>query len=193
MLKSNSLKHQVRIIAGQYRRRLLPVVSAPDSCQLRPTPNRVRQTVFNWLDYFIMNWQSVCVLDAFAGTGALGLEAASRGAKQVMLCESYKPAVLNLKQIISSLQANNCTVYSADAFTILLQLPPASIDVLLLDPPFHSGLLDKIQVLLPRILTKQALIYIESEVAISWTGYTVLRHVKAGLVHAQLLQFTPQA
>jgi 16S rRNA (guanine(966)-N(2))-methyltransferase RsmD len=191
MPKLIQLKHQIRIIAGQYRRRLLPVITAPDHCQLRPTPNRVRQTLFNWLDHFISDWQHVRVVDAFAGTGALGLEAASRGAKQVILCESYKPAAHNLQNIIITLQAAHCTVNVGDALAMLAHLPPSSIDVLLLDPPFYSELLNKVQELLPRVLANHALVYIESEVALSWANYTVLRHTKIGLVHAHLLQFTP--
>jgi 16S rRNA (guanine(966)-N(2))-methyltransferase RsmD len=191
MPKLIQLKHQIRIIAGQYRRRLLPVITAPDYCQLRPTPNRVRQTLFNWVDHFINDWQQMRVVDAFAGTGALGLEAASRGAKQVILCESYKPAAHNLQNILTILQAAHCTVNVGDALAMLSHLPPSSIDVLLLDPPFYSELLNKVQELLPRVLAHHALVYIESEVAISWADYTVLRHTKMGLVHAQLLQFTP--
>ncbi len=191
MPKLNQLKHQVCIIAGQHRRRVLPVIIAPDNCQLRPTPNRVRHTLFNWLDHFINDWQQIRVVDAFAGTGALGLEAASRGAKQVILCESYKPAAHNLQNVITMLQATQCSVNIGDALAMLVHLPPSSIDVLLLDPPFYSKLLNKIQQLLPRVLANQALVYIESEAAISWTHYTVLRHTKMGLVHAQLLQFTP--
>lgn len=191
MLKSNTFKHQVRIITGQYRHRLLPVITAPEYCQLRPTPNRVRQMVFNWLEHFISNWQSIRVVDAFAGSGALGLEAASRGAKHVILCELYPQAAHNLQNTLLHLKATQCEIINKDARVMLSNLPPSSIDLLLLDPPFYTHLLNKVKPILPNVLAKHAWIYIESESEILWEQYTVLRHKKIGMVHAQLLQFTP--
>jgi 16S rRNA (guanine966-N2)-methyltransferase len=188
MPKSAPLKYQVRIIAGRYRRRLLRVVVAPESCHLRPTPERVRQTVFNWLDHFIADWRTIRVVDAFAGTGALGFEAASRGAASVLLGESFVPAARSLQATISLLQATDCTVRQIDALVLLASLPLKSVDLLLLDPPFNGGWLVKVQPLLTRILAPKALVYVESEAALLWEGFEVLRHVKAGAVHAQLLR-----
>ncbi len=187
MPKSAPLKHQVRIIAGQYRRRLLPVVAAPEHCHLRPTPDRVRQTVFNWLEHFLPNWSAIRVVDAFAGTGALGFEAASRGAKHVLLCESFAPAARNLHNVAALLQATSCSVHTGDALVKLASLPAASVDVLLLDPPFHSNMFATLKPHVLRVLAHHGFVYAESEILLDWPEFEVLRHLKAGAVHAQLL------
>lgn len=188
MPKSAPLKHQVRIIAGQYRRRLLAVVAAPDSAQLRPTPDRVRQTLFNWLDHFLTGWHGIRVIDCFAGTGALGLEAASRGAASVLLCEHYSPATAQLHSMVSALQASNCTVRQGDALAQLLSTAPASVDLIFLDPPFHAGWLAKLHAPVSRVLAAGGLVYAESETPLAWDGFEGLRHLKAGAVHGQLLR-----
>jgi 16S rRNA (guanine(966)-N(2))-methyltransferase RsmD len=188
MPKSAPLKHQVRIIAGQYRRRLLPVIDAPESAGLRPTPDRVRQTVFNWLEHFLGNWDGIKAMDCFAGTGALGLEAASRGAASVLLCEQFPPAVVNLKAVIATLEATQCTVRQGDALAQLAGVAPASMDLIFLDPPFNAAWMSKLQAPVARVLAANGLVYAESETALAWDGFEVLRHMKAGAVHAQLLQ-----
>jgi 16S rRNA (guanine(966)-N(2))-methyltransferase RsmD len=190
MPKSAPLKHQVRIIAGQYRRRLLPVVDAPESAGLRPTPDRVRQTVFNWLEHFLGNWDGIKAIDCFAGTGALGLEAASRGAASVMLCEQYLPAARQLQATVELLKATQCSVRQGDALAHLASILPASIDLIFLDPPFKVGWLSKLHAPAARALTAGGLVYAESEAALAWDGFEVLRHMKAGAVHAQLLRRT---
>ncbi len=179
---------QVRIIAGEYRRRLLPVVDAPESAGLRPTPDRVRQTVFNWLEHFLGSWDGIKAMDCFAGTGALGLEAASRGAAAVLLCEQYPPAALNLKTVIATLQAAQCSVRQGDALAQLAGTAPASMDLIFLDPPFNAGWLPKLHAPVARALSPRGLVYAESEAALAWDGFEVLRHLKAGAVHAQLLR-----
>jgi 16S rRNA (guanine(966)-N(2))-methyltransferase RsmD len=188
MPKSAPLKHQVRIIAGQYRRRLLPVVDAPESAGLRPTPDRVRQTVFNWLEHFLGNWDGIKAMDCFAGTGALGLEAASRGAASVLLCEQFPPAVSNLKTVIATLDATHCTVRQGDALAQLAGLAPASLNLIFLDPPFNAGWMPKLHAPVARALAAGGLVYAESEAALEWEGFEVLRHMKAGAVHAQLMR-----
>jgi 16S rRNA (guanine966-N2)-methyltransferase len=162
-------------------------VDAPESAGLRPTPDRVRQTVFNWLDHFLGNWDSVRAMDCFAGTGALGLEAASRGAASVLLCEQYAPAAANLKAVIATLQAAQCTVRQGDALAQLAGVAPASLDLIFLDPPFNAGWLPKLQAPVARALSANGLVYAESETVLAWDGFEVLRHMKAGAVHAQLL------
>lgn len=188
-------QHQVRIIAGQYRRRMLTVVDAPEAAGLRPTPDRVRQTVFNWLDHLLEQshggWETLRVLDCFAGTGALGLEAASRGAAAVLLCEQFAPAAHSLKTIIATLKAAQCSVRQGDAMAQLTSLAPASLDLIFLDPPFHAEWLPRLQAPVLRALAPQGLVYVESETAQIWHGFDVLRHMKAGAVHAQLLSKSP--
>lgn len=178
-------QHTVRIIAGQYRRRLLPV---PHVVGLRPTPDRVRQTVFNWLNHLIQDWPQIRVLDAFAGTGALGIEAASRGAGRVLLCEQNLQAVNSLKQTLSVLNAQNCDVRQGNVLEVLADLSPASMDLILLDPPFEQGWIPKLRAHVLAVLAPKGLIYIESEMPVIWDGCAVLRHMKAGAVHAQILQ-----
>jgi 16S rRNA (guanine966-N2)-methyltransferase len=188
MPKSAPLKHQVRIIAGAYRRRLLPVVDAPESIGLRPTPDRVRQTLFNWLEHFLPDWGTLHVLDCFAGTGALGLEAASRGAASVRLCEQFVPAARQLQATVDLLQAAQCTVRGGDALAALASTPPASIGLIFLDPPFNSGWLPKLHAPVARALATNGLVYAESETTIEWQGFEVLRQMKAGAVQATLLR-----
>src|SRR5437764_2603711 len=132
-----TLPHQVRIIGGQWKRTLLPVADRPG---LRPTPDRVRETLFNWLGQDLTGWRCV---DAFAGTGALGLEAASRGAADVLLVESEGTLVDQLRALVKKLDAQNVRVQRGNALTVLASLPPAGADLVFLDPPFESDLFDK--------------------------------------------------
>ena len=118
---------EVRIIGGQWKRSKLPVADKPG---LRPTPDRVRETLFNWLGQDLTGWRCV---DAFAGTGALGFEAASRGASAVTLVEQDAALVAQLKKIKEQLKADAVQVQRGDGITALKQLPPASADLILLD------------------------------------------------------------
>src|SRR3954471_2992124 len=127
-----SLPNQVRIIGGQWKRTLLPVADRP---RLRPTPDRVRETLFNWLGQDLGGWRCV---DAFAGTGALGLEAASRGAADVLLVESEGALVDQLRAVIQRLAADQVRVQRGNALSVLATLPPASVDLVFLDPPFDA-------------------------------------------------------
>src|SRR3954469_5837968 len=128
-----SLPNQVRIIGGTWKRTLLPVADRPG---LRPTPDRVRETLFNWLGQDLTGWRCV---DAFAGTGALGLEAASRGAADVLLVEAEGALVDQLRSVIARLAAANVRVQRGNAISVLAALPAASVDLLFLDPPFDAG------------------------------------------------------
>ena len=138
----NSAPQQVRIIGGNWKGRLLPVTDKPG---LRPTPNRIRETVFNWLQTYIEG--SEC-LDLFAGSGALGFEAASRGAAHTTLIEKDAGIVLLLKKQTETLQADNVTIQQADGLSYP-QSTEKSFDIVFLDPPFN-------QIDLPQLLTEFA-------------------------------------
>ena len=128
---------KVRIIGGRWRRSRLPV---PDVAGLRPTPDRVRETLFNWLQATLPG--SRC-LDLFAGTGALGLEAASRGAGFVLLVERDPVVAKHLRTQVQRLQAQNVVVKEAEAASSL-SVCAEPFDIVFLDPPFGSGLLPSV-------------------------------------------------
>ncbi|WP_051482802.1 16S rRNA (guanine(966)-N(2))-methyltransferase RsmD [Thioalkalivibrio sp. HK1] len=121
----------IRIIAGRWRRRLLPVA---DSIGLRPTPSRVRETLFNWLQDEI---EGRTCLDLFAGTGALGFEAASRGAKEVVMVERKRDLARSLEKTASDLGAGSIEVHCADALT-WRPAPDKRFDLVFLDPPWSG-------------------------------------------------------
>lgn len=126
---------EVRIIGGQWKRSVLPV---PVSAGLRPTPSRVRETLFNWLGQDLSGWR---VLDAFAGSGALGFEAASRGAEDVLLLEREPGLVRSLQATQAKLKATQVRVMQADAISWMRQARQAGLfDLVFLDPPFDEGL-----------------------------------------------------
>jgi len=122
---------EVRIIGGRFKRSRLPVANRPG---LRPTPSRVRETLFNWLGQDLTGWRC---LDAFAGTGALGFEAASRGAAQVWLVEQDAALVASLLSVRQRLQAETVEVLKGDGVTQLQQRQ--DLDLVFLDPPFAEG------------------------------------------------------
>ncbi len=179
--------HEVRIIGGQWKRTKLPVADRPG---LRPTPDRVRETLFNWLGQDLTGWE---VVDAFAGTGALGLEAASRGAARVLLVEQEGAQVDALRALVRKLSAQGVTVERGNAISALQRLAPASCDLVLLDPPFDAGLYEKAIAAAAPALRPAGWLYLEAPAAWSdeslaaW-GLQVRRHLKAGAVHAHLLQ-----
>jgi 16S rRNA (guanine(966)-N(2))-methyltransferase RsmD len=179
--------HEVRIIGGQWKRTRLPVADRPG---LRPTPDRVRETLFNWLGQDLTGWE---VVDAFAGTGALGLEAASRGAARVLLVEQEGAQVDALRALVQRLSAQAVTVERGNAISVLQRLAPASCDLVLLDPPFDAGLYDKALAAAAPALRSGGWLYLEAptawtETALAPLGLTLHRHLKAGAVHAHLLQ-----
>ncbi len=178
-----SLKQgSVRIIAGEWRHR---VVSFPSRLDLRPTPNRVRETVFNWLGQDLSG--KVC-LDLFAGSGAMGFEAASRGAKQVVMVESDQIALKALQNNINQLSAVQIKLVKTDALAFVTAgLEP--FDVVFLDPPYRLNLLSKLLSLLSSQLATSTLVYIESEKSfICDQPWQVWRHKQAGKVCYQLLK-----
>ena len=150
---------QIRIIGGQWRGRKLPV---PDSPGLRPTTDRVRETLFNWLAPFIVDARC---LDCFAGSGALGLEALSRYAANATLIEMDKDVARQLQKNLATLQASQGNVLNANTLNVLAQ-PGTPHHIVFVDPPFRKGLLDNTLSLLEKNgwLADEALIYVESEV-----------------------------
>jgi 16S rRNA (guanine(966)-N(2))-methyltransferase RsmD len=178
---------EVRIIGGQWKRTRLPVPNVPG---LRPTPDRVRETLFNWLGQDLSGWRCI---DAFAGTGALGLEAASRGASEVRLIEQDSALVAQLSRLQLRLQAAAVRVERGDGVRALQRLAPASMDLVLLDPPFDSPLLAQALPEAARSLAPQGFVYLESprrwlDDELDAIGLALYRYLKAGAVHAHLLQ-----
>lgn len=178
--------HLVRIIGGQFKRSRLPVADKPG---LRPTPDRVRETLFNWLGQDLHGWRC---LDAFAGTGALGFEAASRGAHAVCLVERDASLVVQLQRIQAQLGAQAVRVVRGDGVAALRQQAPASLDLVLLDPPFDSELfLPALQAAQPA-LSATGFLYLEAprrwgDAELADLRLRPHRYLKAGAVHAHLL------
>ncbi len=181
---------QVRIIAGDWKRTPLPVA---DVDGLRPTPDRVRETVFNWLEHLqLRRWDNRRCLDLFAGTGALGFEAASRGAAEVLMVESHPAALRHLNATCDKLGAANVTVRRGDALALLSALP-GTFDLIFLDPPYGLDLLPRLLPACRRLLAPGGLVYAESDRTFAgsdaeWlAGWHAVRADKAGQVHYALL------
>ena len=177
---------EVRIIGGQWKRTRLKVGDMPG---LRPTPDRVRETLFNWLGQDLTGWVG---LDAFAGTGALGLEAASRGAKQVLLIEQNAQLVTQLKASIAQLNAQTVQVIKGEGVHALQQSAPGTVDVVFLDPPFEAKLFEPALKAAARAIAPQGFIYLEApelwgDERLLPLGLKSYKHLKAGAVHAHLL------
>ena len=182
---------QVRIIGGKHRGRKLPVADAPG---LRPTPDRVRETLFNWLGQNLTGWHC---LDLFAGSGVLGFEALSRGAASVTLVEQTPRLAKSLQAAAALLNGPGLQVVCADAQAYLSRpiSPNAEkLDLVFLDPPYGQGWLDRIIMPLLPHLAVDARLYIESEQPLPEhpaPGLTCLRQGKAGQVHYHLYAYKP--
>ena len=179
--------HEVRIIGGQWKRTKLKVSDKPG---LRPTPDRVRETLFNWLGQDLTGWRCI---DAFAGTGALGFEAASRGAAEVRMLEHDSHLVDQLKRVQIQLQASGTQIARGDGVAALRQLGEGSMNVIFLDPPFDSALFEPSLAAAARAVAPDGYVYLEAPV--KWAddklqafGLALHRHLKAGAVHAHLLK-----
>ena len=178
--------HEIRIIGGLWKRTKLKVADKPG---LRPTPDRVRETVFNWLG---QDMTGLRCLDAFAGTGALGFEAASRGASAVLLIEQDSALIEQLQKIRTQLEATAVTVQRGDGVAAIRQAAPASVDVIFIDPPFEAPLFEPALSACARALSAEGFVYLEAPAAytdesLAAAGLRVHRHLKAGAVHAHLL------
>ncbi len=178
---------EVRLIGGLWRRSKLPVADRPG---LRPTPDRVRETLFNWLGQDLEGWR---VLDAFAGSGALGFEAASRGAAEVRLLETDAALVDSLRASRERLGATALTVERAEALRWMAGCAPQRFEAVLLDPPFDAGLGAAAATAAARIVVPGGYVYLEGPepLAEAPPGLTLHRSLRAGAVHAQLFLAAP--
>ena len=171
----------MRIIGGEYRRRW---IEFPDAEGLRPTPDRVRETLFNWLGQTL--YGRTC-LDLFAGSGALGLEAASRGAERVVMVEKNPAVFRALQDNIVKLVCANIVACCQDGLEFASR-DLQRYDVIFLDPPFDSDYLPKLLEILPQRLNENGVVYVESGAAIAVPPpWQVMKSGKAGQVHYQLL------
>ena len=177
---------EVRIIGGLYKRSKLPVADRPG---LRPTPDRVRETLFNWLGQDLTGWQCA---DVFAGTGVLGFEAASRGAQEVLICEQDPVLVEKLKGLQTKLKADRVKVERGDGVSLLRRLSPGSMQLIFLDPPFEATFFDAALKAAAHAVHSTGYVYLEApkpwvDDELQDFGLKVHRFGKAGAVHFHLL------
>lgn len=188
-MSSPKTRNRLRIIGGDWRSRVVVFADAPD---LRPTPDRVRETLFNWLQPTLIG--AKC-LDLFAGSGVLGFEALSRGAGSVTALELDAQAVAAIRENIRTLQTDKLRLEPRNALEWLRHNPQQQrFDVVFLDPPFADDLHEECC----RLLTEQqwlapgALVYLESGASLDDVtlpqGWTLIRHKRAGAVHYGLAQ-----
>ena len=186
--KTGARPNQVRVIGGKHRGRKLPVADAPG---LRPTPDRVRETLFNWLGQNLSGWHC---LDLFAGSGALGFEAVSRGAASVTLVEQAPRVAKSLQAAATLLGEPGLQVVCADALAYLARPAATGLDLVFLDPPYGQGWLDRIIMPLLPHLAAGARLYLESEQPLPEhlaPGLSCVRQGKAGQVHYHLYVYEP--
>ena len=176
------MKNEVRIVGGQWKRSNVPVADMPG---LRPTPDRVRETLFNWLGQELTGWR---VLDAFAGSGALGFEAASRGAADVVLLESDAALVRSLAGVKARLKADTVQVIAVDALAWLARCAPERFELALLDPPFDANLFKRALAAAAPTVAPGGFLYLEAprEFSAAPAGFSHHRHLRVGSVHAHL-------
>lgn len=179
--RAHGAANRVRIIGGQYRRRLLDF---PGSAGLRPTPDRVRETLFNWLGQDLPGWHC---LDLFAGSGALGFEAASRGAERVVMIERDRAALEALEKNRAVLGASQVSILRADALAWLAN-DRESFDLIFVDPPFDSGLAEGVLADLAVHLKPGGQAYVEQGAEVrAPPGFIIHRSGRAGRSHFALL------
>ena len=182
---------EVRVIAGLWRGRKLPVLNAEG---LRPTTDRVKETLFNWL---MMDVANARCLDCFAGSGSLGIEALSRQAQAVVFLEKFATAAQQLKKNLASLKTDKGTVINTDTLAYLAQKNNDNpFNIIFIDPPFHHQFVPQILPLLQQNnwLAENALIYVETEknhpplpLAENWQ---IIKEKSAGMVTSRLIQVT---
>ena len=184
---ASGFPREVRVIGGLWKRSRLPVADRPG---LRPTPDRVRETLFNWLGQSLDGWHCV---DAFAGSGALGFEAASRGAADVALVERDAALVESLRATRQRLQAEAVRVERGDALQWLARAAVGSVDLVFLDPPFDSALLAPALAAAARVVRDGGFVYVEGPRHVgaeeaAGVGLEPWRDGRAGAVHFALLR-----
>ena len=196
MKKPPSSSHKIRIIGGYWRSRLIEIVDIPG---LRPTTDRVRETVFNWLNPYV---NQARVIDLFAGTGILGLEACSRGARQVNFIEKNSHAFKALKENFAKLQpsppSSEMNFYQYDAIEWLKAQSSIEADIIFIDPPFdQTDLLEQSLLLINQKIKRDnsPIIYVESSSKLDnqsillWlSGWSIEKELVAGAVRANLLK-----
>ena len=178
---------EVRIIGGVWKRSKLPVADRPG---LRPTPDRVRETLFNWLGPDLTGWRC---LDAFAGSGALGFEAGSRGAAEVVLLERDRILAASLERTRERLQASQLRIETTDAIAWMARCAPAHFDLVLLDPPFDAQLFEPALQAASRVVTTGGWVYLEADRGfdpdeLAAHGLVPHRQGRAATVHFHLLR-----
>jgi 16S rRNA (guanine966-N2)-methyltransferase len=175
-------RNRVRIIAGAWRSRL---IRFPPAAQLRPTPDRVRETLFNWLGQRL---DGLACLDLFAGSGALGFEALSRGARRVVMVERDRAVAEALRANARELEASGAEVFEGDAMRYLDRMSE-DFDVVFLDPPFASDLAARALERLAGRLHAGARVYVESAKPVELPSqWSTLREDRAGAVRYALLE-----
>lgn len=189
-LKKNH-QNRLRIIAGEWRGRKL---AFPDHDGLRPTTDRIRETVFNWLQSRLSGAR---VLDLFAGSGALGLEAASRGASEVVMIDNHAAAIDAINAHCSLLKASQIEALNVDALEYVEQCE-SPFDVIFIDPPFATDLLQTLlpQLLQPKMLKENAMVYVEAPKSVQLTlptPYDWHRHKITGDVQFGLIAYNTNA
>lgn len=176
------MRNRVRIIGGEWRSRQLQF---PDAADLRPTPDSVRETLFNWLGQRL---DGQTCLDLFAGSGALGFEALSRGAAQVVMVEKSKRVLDALRANATLLKAQNCELVCADALKFLAQ-DKRQFDVIFLDPPYRHEMLPKLLPLLLDHLAEDGVVYAEDDSPLELPdGWEFARSGRSGMAHYYLLR-----
>ncbi len=174
----------MRIVGGEWRRRLVSFYDAPG---LRPTPDSVREPLFNWLG---QDLTGLSCLDLFAGSGVLGFEAASRGAALSTLVERDQRVFSELRQNAQTFACDRLELIRADALKFLTSTN-RRYDVVFLDPPYNQGWLQKVAAVLPQVLAGEALVYAESEAELApdWLpGMGLIRKGRAGQVCFHLFE-----
>ena len=175
-------RNRVRIIGGQWRSR---VIRFPPAAELRPTPDRVRETLFNWLGQRL---DGLACLDLFAGSGALGFEALSRGAARVVMVESDRTVVAALRESAKLLGAEGAEIVASEAMAYL-ERSAQQFDIVFLDPPFASDLAAKAMAHLAPRLRAGARVYVESAEALKLpVPWKALREDRAGAVRYGLYE-----
>ena len=176
---------RIRITGGQWRSRLIDVAATPG---LRPTPDRVRETLFNWLG---QDLAGLTCLDLFAGSGILGFEAASRGAANAVLIEQDQRAFATLRQNAAAFGGERLELVRADALKFLASSAAQGrrYDLIFLDPPYRQGWLERIAPQLAAVANPGMLIYAEAEHALeALDAWRTVKHGRAGQVYYHLLE-----
>lgn len=178
------MKNQLRIIGGELKRRVLPFA---DIENLRPTPDRVRETLFNWLMWDVQNSE---VLDLCTGSGALSFEALSRGASNVTMIEPHSTQAKFLKDNLQQLKLENYKLHITTAQQAIRHLPRDHFDLVFLDPPYRLNLWQELAELADPLIKNNAFIYVEADCVLQQLtlpkSWSLLKETKAGTVRAGL-------